>query len=99
MEKKRFEYIDAMRGFTMLLVVCAHVATYSYQTDLVTFHAAFSTFRMPLFFFISGFILYKASRTLAIAVMVVSLCLVVSNVMRLSPWMSQYLFGVKPKKE
>lgn len=51
-----------MRGFTMLLVVCAHVATYSYQTDLVTFHAAFSTFRMPLFFFISGFILYKASR-------------------------------------
>lgn len=37
--------------------------------------------------------------TLAIAVMVVTLCLVVSNVMRLSPWMSQYLFGVKPKKE
>lgn len=37
--------------------------------------------------------------TFSIAVMVISLCLVVSNVMRLSPWMSQYLFGVKLKKE
>lgn len=63
MEKKRFEYIDAMRGFTMLLVVCTHVAIISYrQANIVTFHAALSTFRMPLFFFISGFILYKASR-------------------------------------
>lgn len=63
MEKKRFEYIDAMRGFTMLLVVCTHVVSFSYlQTNIVTFHAALSTFRMPLFFFISGFILYKASR-------------------------------------
>lgn len=61
--KKRFEYIDAMRGFTMLLVVCHHVADFCYgQTDTVTFHAALGTFRMPLFFFISGFILYKASR-------------------------------------
>ena len=63
MEKKRFEYIDAMRGFTMLLVVCVHVAIISYhQENIVTFHAALSTFRMPLFFFISGFIFYKASR-------------------------------------
>lgn len=59
---KRIEYIDALRGFTMLLVVFAHVETigifsYSHQTVI---GQVFQSFRMPLFFFISGFIAYKA---------------------------------------
>lgn len=59
---KRIEYIDALRGFTMLLVVFAHVETmgvfsFSHQTVL---GQVFQSFRMPLFFFISGFIAYKA---------------------------------------
>ena len=59
---KRIEYIDALRGFTMLLVVFAHVETmgifnFSHQTVV---GQVFQSFRMPLFFFISGFIAYKA---------------------------------------
>lgn len=56
--KKRIGYIDALRGFTMILVVCVHCLTFSNikQNPISDF---FSLFRMPLFFFISGFILYK----------------------------------------
>lgn len=61
--KKRIEWIDAMRGFTMILVVTNHI-------QIISFSQAFSwsstmplltLFRMPLFFFISGFLVYKAS--------------------------------------
>lgn len=51
--KRRIGYIDALRGFTMILVVCFHILPNSPYTDF------FQLFRMPLFFFISGFILYK----------------------------------------
>ena len=56
--KKRIGYIDALRGFTMILVVCIHVATFSH-VNVNPYSDFFSLFRMPLFFFISGFILYK----------------------------------------
>lgn len=59
----RIEYIDAMRGFTMILVVMAHVSMYnlkSWGTDTFFFHQIFAQFRMPLFFFVSGFVFYKA---------------------------------------
>lgn len=78
MATKRIEYIDAMRGFTMLLVVYSHILVFSYENTLIydlhagglnligagegnalTFNSLFVLFRMPLFFFISGFILYK----------------------------------------
>lgn len=66
-EGKRIEYIDAMRGFTMLLVVYSHIIlfaygqefSYSIQNGFQTYNTLFITFRMPLFFFISGFILFK----------------------------------------
>lgn len=59
--KERIQYIDALRGFTMLLVVFAHVETYSFQhMENTTFLGElFKLFRMPLFFFISGFITYR----------------------------------------
>ena len=55
--KKRIEYIDAMRGFTMLLVVFGHVLTHglnNYSEGSVVY-SFFQTFRMPMFFFISGY--------------------------------------------
>ena len=61
--KKRIEYIDAMRGFTMLLVVFGHVLTHclrNYSEDSVVY-CFFERFRMPMFFFISGYIAYKAA--------------------------------------
>lgn len=60
MEKKRIEYIDAMRGFTMLLVVMHHVETSCFGGRVPSYNDFFITFRMPLFFFISGWVLYKA---------------------------------------
>ena len=57
---KRIEYIDAMRGFTMILVVLAHIAIYCMDLEGVPkYHSYLRIFRMPLFFFISGFVLYK----------------------------------------
>ncbi len=67
MEKKptkRIEYIDAMRGFTMILVVFSHILlfSYNYNGDAFSYNDIFVKFRMPLFFFISGWVLYKADR-------------------------------------
>lgn len=58
---KRIGYIDALRGFTMILVVCHHCLTF-YQTIYNPISGFFGLFRMPLFFFISGFILYKQNQ-------------------------------------
>lgn len=59
---QRIEYIDALRGMTMILVVFAHVEMTSFGFSPPTFiNSLFMSFRMPLFFFISGFIGYKAS--------------------------------------
>lgn len=62
---QRIEFIDAMRGFTMILVVLHHVAAFCWKiTDQVpSIHEYLLQFRMPLFFFISGFVLYKAGVT------------------------------------
>ena len=59
----RIEYIDALRGFTMLLVVFGHVVTFSLCTanQGISLNDYFTQVRMPMFFFISGFVLYKAS--------------------------------------
>ncbi|MBP1541985.1 MAG: acyltransferase [Prevotella sp.] len=62
-KKPRLEWLDAMRGFTMILVVANHVAQIGFlQSAKVSSSLPFlMLFRMPLFFFISGFLAYKAS--------------------------------------
>lgn len=62
--KKRLRYIDAMRGLAILLVVFSHV-TNAYVKMPIT-NASFSgiyymmtMFRMPLFFFVSGFFAFR----------------------------------------
>lgn len=56
------EWLDAMRGFTMLLVVAFHVAQHSYGITprLTASFPLLLLLRMPLFFFVSGFLAYKA---------------------------------------
>ena len=62
MKSERIQYIDALRGFTMILVVFAHIETFSFSGGSIKslLGECFQLFRMPLFFFISGFITYKA---------------------------------------
>lgn len=59
---QRMEWLDALRGFTMILVVAYHVAQISYgQTLKSSASLPFMVlFRMPLFFFVSGFLSYRA---------------------------------------
>lgn len=58
----RIKYLDTLRGFTMLLVVYQHVRNFGLgdlpveDSSLALF---FIAFRMPMFFFISGYIAYK----------------------------------------
>lgn len=55
---KRIEYIDALRGLAMYLVVYLHIKSwggYSAYSNLVG--EIFVTFYLPLFFFISGYLL------------------------------------------
>lgn len=68
MTTKRLEYIDALRGFIMILVVYLHIINFGYHIAntkmeaMDTFINLFIRFLMPLFFFISGFVLYKKER-------------------------------------
>lgn len=56
------EWLDAMRGFTMILVVAYHVAQFGFgQSEKLSASLPFLVlFRMPLFFFVSGFLAYKS---------------------------------------
>lgn len=57
--KQRQEWIDCLRGITMLLVVMLHCEyTFCHNTQL---SIDCFWFRMPLFFFISGFFAYRKS--------------------------------------
>ena len=57
----RLEWLDALRGFTMILVVAYHVSTNGFgEIEKTSMALPFLVlFRMPLFFFISGFLAYK----------------------------------------
>lgn len=61
-KRPRMEWLDAMRGFTMILVVAYHVSIFSFGQNIKhsTALSFFVLFRMPLFFFVSGFLAYSS---------------------------------------
>lgn len=64
-KKVRLEWLDALRGFTMIMVVANHVCNFTF---ILPYQYSSSMhflilFRMPLFFFVSGFLAYKAHLT------------------------------------
>ena len=63
-KKPRLEWLDALRGFTMIMVVAYHVCQQGFLLDTkVSSSMPFLVlFRMPLFFFVSGFLAYKVSQ-------------------------------------
>ena len=61
MNGKRIEYIDAMRGFTMILVVYSHVCHYCFGDPWIGFNDVFFLFRLPCFFMISGWLFEPTS--------------------------------------
>lgn len=59
---KRIGYIDALRGFAMILVVYFHISAYGFGSYETGYNGIIERFRMPIFFFISGWLFYKADR-------------------------------------
>lgn len=58
----RLESMDALRGVAIILVIYCHVTSYwmHYSTDI---NNVLAQWRMPLFFFVSGFFAYSANFT------------------------------------
>ena len=56
MGQNRIQYIDAMRGFTMILVVFAHICHFCLGDSRMGYNAVFILFRLPCFFMISGWL-------------------------------------------
>lgn len=65
MGKQRIEYIDAMRGFTMILVVYSHICNYCLGDKWMGWNDVFFLFRLPCFFFISGWLFDSLRRPVA----------------------------------
>ncbi len=64
MSANRLGYIDAIRGFTMILVVYGHVVIFLLDKSAhlsSNVNEIFVLFTMPLFFFISGFFAYSSN--------------------------------------
>ena len=51
-----------MRGFTMILVVFAHVCYFCMEGPLMGFNRIFYLFRLPCFFMISGWLFEPVSK-------------------------------------
>ncbi len=56
---KRIGYIDAMRGLAMLFVVMGHLSFFCTGSKTVGLSSACVFIEIPLFFMISGFLMYK----------------------------------------
>ena len=61
MAKQRIAYIDAMRGFTMILVVFAHVCHFCLGDSRLGYNSIFILFRLPCFFMLSGWLFEPVS--------------------------------------
>ena len=62
MLQKRIGYIDAMRGFTMILVVYSHICSMCFGNAWMGWNDVFFLFRLPCFFFISGWLFEHVGR-------------------------------------
>ena len=61
MENSRIDWVDAMRGFSMILVVMGHVMLFmGLGLGNSVLSSIILSFRMPLFFFVSGFFAYRS---------------------------------------
>lgn len=58
MTSQRLQYIDALRGIAVMLIVFSHIALYSYGDygGAESFRPLTTTIQLPLLFFVSGFV-------------------------------------------
>ena len=64
---KRIDWLDRTKGFAIILVVIGHVVSNGVSANLLSssgsilLHNAIYSFHMPLFFFLSGYLLYTGA--------------------------------------
>ena len=56
---KRIGWIDFLRGFSMILILVFHTEVYYKGEEIATPYYVYTTNAIILFYFISGFLLYK----------------------------------------
>ena len=56
---RRIEYIDKLKGLCILFMVMGHIMQISLEVNNVTFNSFYTSFHMPIFFFLSGMFVYK----------------------------------------
>ena len=66
---KRIEYIDVIRGFVMIVLVMDHVEGFCFNitADMPSLIFLLGVIMLPFFFFVSGFVGYKACEKLDFA--------------------------------
>lgn len=55
----RIEYIDALKGLAIILVVWGHIAEKGMDIESMPFNWMYGSFHVPLFIFLSGLFAYK----------------------------------------
>lgn len=55
----RIEYIDKLKGLCILFMVMGHIMQISLGVNDVSFNSFYTSFHMPIFFFLSGLFVYK----------------------------------------
>lgn len=58
--KDRIDYIDQLKGFTILLVIIGHLSYFCWQDVNSFIFKWLASFEMPLFIFLSGLMAYKS---------------------------------------
>ena len=61
---KRIEYIDAMRGMAMFMVIVYHISFGCFHSENIITKIVNVQLELPLFFFISGFFANKIRKTI-----------------------------------
>ena len=59
---KRLEYLDQMKGIAIFLMVMGHVLLFTFDMAECTLSNVFFI-NMPIFFYVSGYLLYKPINT------------------------------------
>lgn len=56
---QRIDYVDRMKGLAIFLVVMGHVYYFAFDRSASLVFRLISSFHMPLFMFLSGFVCVK----------------------------------------
>lgn len=54
---ERINFVDRLKGFTMLVVIIGHISFFTFKEDHSLVSLIAGSFQMPVFMFLSGFVI------------------------------------------